>query len=138
MATETFQPDRLLFGVAGSSAVYRDAIESALASLACVPLHEAEHLVAISGEDERAYARRDRSAHLQTLLDRIDEFLRDDEGGFYRMRVLFASTEKSPAMIEIWFNVGRPGAAGGTWFRHLVIGLDAAGVYADMGPPAAS
>ncbi len=137
MATEVFQPDRLLFGIAGTADVYRDAIVEALSRLGTVPLHEAEHLVAVSGEDERAYGRRIRESHLSTLISRIDEFLADDEGGYYRMRVLFAASDKSPAMIEIWFNVGRPGAvAGGTWFRHLVIGLDEASVYADMGPAA--
>lgn len=134
MATQTFQPDRVRLCMESSVDVYREDIQQAIDSLACVPIDEAEHLVAVAGEDERLYAPRERSSLFQTLCRRIDEFLLDDDGGFYCMRAYLSSHERSDAVLEVWFQVSRPGAMSrGTWFRHLIVGLDAEHVFADMG-----
>lgn len=134
MATETFQPDRVLVALEHSVAVYRDAIAAALDGLATTTLEEAEHLVAIAGEDEKSYTPRDRTGHLDVLCRRIDEFLADDDGGYFQMRAYLASHERSAAALEVWFHVARPGSMQrGTWFRHLIVGLDDATVYANMG-----
>ncbi|MCB9857776.1 MAG: hypothetical protein H6818_18995 [Phycisphaerales bacterium] len=133
MATQTFQPDRVRLCMESSAAVYRDDIAAAVADLACVSRDEAEHLVAVAGEDERNYAPRDRNALLETLCRRIDEFLMDDDGGYYVMRAYLTSHERSDAVLEVWFQVTRPGATmRGTWFRHLIVGLDEKSVYSDM------
>lgn len=138
MATQTFQPDRVRLCMESSAAVYRDDIAAALADLAFVSLEEAEHLVAVAGEDERNYGPRDRVALFETLCRRIDEFLMDDDGGYYLMRTYLSSHERSDAVLEIWFQVTKPGATmRGTWFRHLIVGLDDQSVYSDMGVIAA-
>jgi len=134
MATETFQAARVLLSMEHSAGVYRDRIAAALNELANVALDEAEHLVAVAGEDERAYGPRDRSKHLDVLCGRIDEFLLDDDGGYFQMRAHLSRHERSDAVLEVWFHVARPGAMQrGTWLRHLIVGVDDATVYADMG-----
>ncbi len=138
MSTQTFQPDRVRLCMESSVEVYRDDIEAAIAGLDQVALDEAEHLVAVAGEDERVYAIRDRTSLLATLCERIDEFLHDDDGGFYLMRAYLSSHDRSDAVLEVWFQVARPGATNrGTWFRHLIVGVDEHSVYSDMGPPTA-
>jgi len=134
MATETFHPSRLIFSMEGSTAVYRDELAAAVQGLAHVTALEAEDLVATAGEDERAYGVRPREQFLDTLCRRVDEFLADDDGGFYRMLVHVTRSDRSPAVLEIWFQVTRPGLeTAGTWIRHVVVGIDAQTVYCDMG-----
>lgn len=119
----------------GSSALYRDQVAAALTGLYQISLPEAEDLVAIAGEDERAYALRKRDQFIETFCQRADEFLSDDDGGFHRMTVHLTTHDRSDAALEIWFHVGKPGTnAGGVWFRHMVVGIDQSHVYADMGP----
>ena len=134
MATQALDPDRILIGLEGSVAVYRDDIERNLSTLTQVSVEEAEHLVAIAGEDERAYSLKRRASHMNALFRRIDEFLLDDDGGYYQMRVYLASHERSSAVLETWFHVALPGRLrGGTWFRHLIVGIDNEHVFADVG-----
>ena len=117
----------------GSAVVYQDNLQAALAHLDCVAEEEAEHLVAIAGEDERAYGLKARNVYLKKLAQRVDEFLQDDDGGYYQMRVYLAQHERSAAVLEIWFHVTMPAKPrGGTWFRHLVVGIDDERVYADF------
>ncbi len=134
MSTQTLNPDRVIFGMEGSADVYRDDLAAALTQLEHVDKHEAEHLVAIAGEDERAYALKQKCEFLTALMRRVDDFLQDDEGGYYQMRAYLARHERSPAVLEIWFHVKMPTRPrGGTWFRHLVVGIDSDRVYADFG-----
>ena len=137
VGTETFNPNRLILSIEGSTGVYREEIAGAIGALDVLSPHDAENLVATAGEDETAYGPRDRTRFLDTLCSRIDEFLRDDDGGYHKMRVHLTSYDRSAAALEIWFHVGTPGAnAGGAWFRHMVVGLDELTVYCDMGPHA--
>ncbi len=134
MSTETFHPSRVILSMENGSLVYRDDLEAIFKALTCVPADEAEHLVATAGEDERAYAVRPRDVFFQSLCGRIDEFLADDEGGFYRMLVHVTRYERSPAAVEVWFQVTKPGfEAHGTWIRKMVVGVDAQHVYSDFG-----
>lgn len=134
MSTQTLNPDRVIFGMEGSADVYQDDLAAALAQVENVDEEEAEHLVAIAGEDERAYAIKQRGEFLTALMRRVDDFLQDDEGGYYQMRAYLARHERSPAVLEIWFHVTLPARPrGGTWFRHLVVGIDSERVYADFG-----
>ncbi|MBK8268962.1 MAG: hypothetical protein IPK83_11920 [Planctomycetes bacterium] len=133
MATETFHPDRIIFSMEGSTAVYRDDIDAAIKALECVTAEQAEDLVATAGEDERAYGLRPRAAFLEAICKLIDEFLLDDDGGYYRMLVHLTRYERSAAALEVWFQVTKPGhEAGGTWIRRMVVGVDAAYVYSDI------
>jgi len=135
LATERFDPARLLFSMRFSSALYRDELAAALAALSCVPPDEAEHLVATAGEDEAAYAPRDAASFLAELCRVIDDFLADDDGGFHQMTVHVTRYERSPAVLEVWFHVGPPGATtGGAWFRQLAVRLDTHHLYAAIGP----
>lgn len=135
MATETFNPEQLILSMEGSTAVYRDDIASSLNALTCIDTADAEDLVATAGEDERAYGPRPRAAFLDVLCKRIDEFLLDDDGGYYRMLVHLTRYERSPAAIEVWFQVTKPGfEAGGTWIRHMVVAIDESRLYSDIGP----
>ncbi len=135
MSTETYDPTRLLLSMRGSTALYRAEVDSAVTALAHVSPAEAEDLVAIAGEDERAYGLRDRRAFLDAFCRRADEFLADDEGGFHAMTIHLTRYDRSPAALEIWFHVASPASPGaGVWFRHFVVGIDAACVYADIGP----
>ncbi|MCG8405149.1 MAG: hypothetical protein MI923_08140 [Phycisphaerales bacterium] len=139
MTTETFDRARLVLSMEGSSALYRDELFAALAGLEKLSLSEAEDLVAIAGEDERAYALRDRNQFFETLCQRADEFLGDDDGGFHKMLVHITKHDRSHAALEIWFHVSTPGSdTGGVWFRHMVVGVDESHLYADMGPAAKS
>ncbi len=133
MGTETFNPDRLILSMQYSTALLRGDLAEALLRLACVPAEEAEHLVATAGEDEAGYGIRDRGVFLEALCKTADEFLADDDGGFHEMHVHVTSYERSPAVIEIWFQVGSPGSDRGVWFRHLVVGVDDQTVYAALG-----
>ena len=136
MATETFDPTRLIVSIEGATAIYRDEVAAAIARLEHAGIQEAEDLVATAGEDERGFGLRERSAFLNTLYQRADEFLLDDEGGYYRMIVHLTAYERSAAALEIWFHVASPGSeAGGIWMRHMVVGIDEKHVYADMGMP---
>lgn len=138
VSTETFDPNRRILSMEGASAVYRDEIADAFGRLNHLPPAEAENLVATAGEDERAYALRKRSAFLDVVCRRVDEFLLDDEGGFYKMVVHFTAYDRSDAALEIWFHVATQGGeTGGIWFRHMVVGIDDDHVYADIGPPVA-
>lgn len=133
MGTETFNMSRALMEIRYSTDVYRDDLAATLNGLANVPVEEAEHFVAISGEDERAYGLRRREAFLEAFCEQADAFLCDDDGGFHEM-VLYASRHpRSDAMLEFWFHVRSPAGEGGVWFRQLVIGVDAEHVYAGLG-----
>ncbi|HPF37640.1 MAG TPA: hypothetical protein P5081_07510 [Phycisphaerae bacterium] len=139
MATQTFQPERVQLCMESSVDVYREQIAASIAALDRVAAEEAEHLVAVAGEDERNYAPRHRANVFETLCARIDEFLLDDDGGYYLMRAYLCSHERSAAVLEVWFQVTKPGALSrGAWFRHLVVGLDEQHVYADMGASVAT
>lgn len=134
MATQTLNLDRIIFGMEGNADVYEDDLAAALTQMECIDESEAEHLVAIAGEDERAYTIKQRTSYLTALTRRIDDFLQDDDGGYYQMRAYLAHHERSAAVLEIWFHVTLPARPrGGTWFRHLVVGIDSERVYADMG-----
>ena len=134
MATETFQPDRLLLSMQGSSGVYHDHLAAIITALPALPLAEAEDLVATAGEDERAYAARSRPDFVAALVLLADEFMLDDEGGYYRMMVHLTRYARSPAAVEIWFHVSRPGSeGGGTWIRRMAVGLSDGAIYTDMG-----
>lgn len=134
MATQTFQPDRVRLCMESSVAVYRDDIAGVIAGLACIAPDEAEHLVAVAGEDERFYSVRPRAVVFESLCRQIDEFLLDDDGGYYLMRAYLSSHERSEAVVEVWFQVTRPGAISrGTWFRHLIVGIDKTQVYSNLG-----
>jgi hypothetical protein len=135
VATETFSPDRLILSMQYGSELYRDQVAAALSALPCVPIEEAEHLVAVSGEDERAYGLRDRTAFLDALFARCDEFLADDDGGFHQMRIHVTSHPRTRAALEFWFHVATPNTPErGVWFRHLVVRLGETQVYAALGP----
>lgn len=135
MSTETYDPSRLLLSMRGSTALYQTEIEAAMASLAHLSPAEAEDLVAIAGEDERAYGLRDRRAFLDAFCRRADEFLADDEGGFHTMTIHLTRYDRSPAALEIWFHVASPASAGrGVWFRHFVVGINDQCIFADIGP----
>lgn len=118
----------------GSTSVYREELALALDGLGFVSPSEAEDLVATAGEDERAYRLRPRDGFLDLLCSRIDEFLGDDDGGFFRMIVHVARSDRSEAVIEFWFHITRPGfESGGTWIRHMVVGIDQLMIFADIG-----
>lgn len=134
MATESFNMERRILSMEGSTSVYRDDLSLVLDRLGHLSQAEAEDLVATAGEDERAYRTRPRDGFLDVLCDRIDEFLHDDDGGFFRMIVHVARYERSSAAIELWFHVTRPGfESGGTWIRHMVVGIDGQCIFADIG-----
>lgn len=134
MSTETFDRSRLLLSMEYGSSVFRDELLAILHRLECLSADEAEHLIATAGEDERGFAVRDRNVFFDALCGRIDEFLADDEGGYYRMLVHVTRYERSAAALEIWFQVTKPGfEMNGTWIRKMVVGVDADHVYADIG-----
>lgn len=134
MGTESFDPERVILAMRYSTAVYREEIESSLSRLECTTPEEADHLVAIAGEDEAAYSVRDRASFVTAICRTADEFLADDDGGYRAMTVYLTSHERSAAIREFWFHVAGPGSEGsGVWFRQLVVGIDAQSVFAAIG-----
>ncbi|MCZ6682569.1 MAG: hypothetical protein O7B26_05240 [Planctomycetota bacterium] len=134
MGTESFDPERVILAMRYSTEVYRQDIETSLSRLACISPDEAEHLVAIAGEDEAAYSVRDRASFVSTICRTADEFLADDEGGYRDMTVYLTSHVRSEAIREFWFHVTGQGSEGsGVWFRQLVVGIDTQKVFAAMG-----
>lgn len=134
MPTEAFHESRLILTMRDGTAVWRDDIAELLAALPTVSLDEAEHVVAVSGEDERAYAPRPHAAFLAVLFQTADDFLADTEGGWRDMLVHVTRHPRCRAAIEFWFQVRTPGAGpGSAWIRHLAIGLDGDHIFAGLG-----
>lgn len=134
MGTESFDPERVILAMRYSTEVYREDIESSLSRLAHTSPEEAEHFVAISGEDEAAYSVRDRVSFISAICRTADEFLADDDGGYREMTVYLTTHVRSEAIREFWFHVTGPGSASsGVWFRQLVVGVGAQSVYAALG-----
>lgn len=137
MATETLQPDCLLFSLRDAATPHRDTLGAALDRLAPMPHDAAIELIACAGEDERAYRLVTDAALLDALCRAADEFLADDDGGYHEMALHVARRTAAPAVLELWFQVRSPWSSGnGAWFRHLVVRIGPDRVLANLGPAA--
>jgi len=133
VATERFDPDDLIFTIRHGTAVHRDDIAELIAALTPLDAEEAEHLVAVAGEDERAYGPRRVEDFHNALFEMMDEFLMDDEGGYRDMSVHATRHPRWPQALAFWFQVRTTGAQSSVWFRHLVMRLDEKTLYAGIG-----
>lgn len=133
MSTERFDPDRLIFTIRHSTAVHRDDIVEVIGSLTPIAADEAEHMVAVAGEDERAYGPRREGDLLAAMFGLMDEHLADDEGGYREMSVHVTRHARWPQAVEFWFQVKTTGAQSSVWLRHLVMRIDESTLFASIG-----
>lgn len=123
MGTERFDPERLIFTIRDSTAVHREEIAELFDALEPLGVDEAEHLVAVSGEDERGYGPRPLERFREALFAMMDEFLADHDGGYREMSVHAMRHVRWPKAIELWFQVRTQGSPTSVWFRHIVVRL---------------
>lgn len=128
VGTERFDPERLIFTLRDSTAVHRDEIAELFEALQPIDVDEAEHIVAVSGEDERSYGPRPIEGFREALFAMMDEFLADDDGGYHEMAIHATRHARWPQAVEFWFQVRATGAQTSVWFRHLVMRINRAGL----------
>jgi len=123
VGTERFDPVRLIFTIRDSTAVHREEIAELFEMLHPIDVEEAEHIVAVSGEDERSYGPRSIEGFREALFATMDEFLADDDGGYHEMAIHATQHARWPQAVEFWFQVRTTGSPTSVWFRHLVMRL---------------
>lgn len=127
VGTERFEAERLIFTIRDSTTVHREEVAELFEMLHPIGIEEAEHIVAVSGEDERAYGPRPINYFLGALFTMMDEFLADDDGGYHEMAIHATRHARWPQAVELWFQVRAAGAPTSVWFRHLVMRLTPGG-----------
>lgn len=124
VGTERFDPERLIFTIRDSTAVHREEIAALFEMLHPICVDEAEHIVAVSGEDERNYGPRPIDGFRESLFAMMDEFLADNDGGYHEMAIHATQHARWPHAVELWFQVRTTGSPSSVWFRHLVMRLE--------------